>query len=288
MLRVPADDWIGGPPEIPAFLDLRPGRVLEGRVVSSTDRPVAGALVSVSEVGPPDTMGDDPEVSGPTLWTVAELRSDEDGRFSLAGLGTAEYEVFALHAQHGRVRKRLTVSGRLQEFRLSVGRRAKGRVLRHGQPVPDLPVVLFPLLAEMKGAVDPLDYVARGTWTDDTGRFRVALPPLGQVSLRIGAPGFGATRISLAPADAETGVLDLGDIELPLPAKLIVTLAPELTCVVHAVGPVGLSGVSIVEPTGVTQGALVFELPEPGRWMMWTRCGNQELSVRAGVRRRDG
>ncbi len=25
--------------------------------------------------------------------------------------------------------------------------------------------------------------------------------------------------------------------------------------------------------------AAVFELPEPGRWMLWTQCGERELSV---------
>ena len=279
VLRIVADGWIGGPPEIPAFVDLPPGRVLEGRIVSSTGLPVAEAFVSVSEVGSPNTLETDGEASVPTLWTVAELRSDEDGRFHLAGLGPAEYEVFALHAYHGRVRERLVASGRLQTLRLRVTRRVKGRVLSQGRPMAGLPVGLFPALEQMVDAPDPLDYVTRATWTDDTGRFEVALPPRGRVSLRIGESRRGVTRISLVSSDTERGVLDLGDIELSPPVKLVVTLAPELRCPVSVVGPVGVSGVSIVEPVGESQGALVFELPEPGRWMLWAQCGERELSV---------
>ncbi len=142
-----------------------------------------------------------------------------------------------------------------------------------------LPVGLFPALEQMVDAPDPLDYVARATWTDDSGRFEVALPPRGRVSLRIGESKRGVTRISLMSSGTETGVLDLGDIELPPPVKLVVTLAPELRCPVSVVGPVGVSGMSIVEPVGERQGTLVFELPEAGRWMLWAQCGDRELSV---------
>ncbi len=279
VLRIAADGWIGGPPEIPAFVDLLPGRVLEGRIVSSTGLPVAEAFVSVSEVGSPNTLEATGEASVPTLWTVAELRSDEDGRFHLAGLGPAEYEVFALHASHGRVRERLVASGEVQTLRLRGTRRVKGRVFSQGRPMAGLPVGLFPALEQMVDAPDPFDYVARATWTDDSGRFEVALPPRGRVSLRIGESRRGVTRISLTSSGTETGVLDLGDIELPPPVKLVVTLAPELRCPVSVVGPVGASGMSIVEPVGESQGTLVFELPEAGRWMLWAQCGDRELSV---------
>ena len=211
---------------------------------------------------------------------------------ALGGLGVVvaallqavEHEVFAVHDAFGRIRERVVPEDdRPEVFRLSPTPVVKGRLWRERTPLSGVPVQLFPSPAELAAALDPIDYVAASAQSDAEGRFELALPPRGSGTLRIGGGPIGARRIQLPASDSLPAVTDLGDIHFAAPVRLEITLAPDVQCPVRAAGPLEHSGLSVVEASGAFAAGLVFELPEPGRWVLWAQCDDVELAVLPAV-----
>lgn len=157
--------------------------------------------------------------------------------------------------------------------------RLRGRVVRDGRPMANVLVGLTPDLAAYAAGADPMELVTFSGLSDATGRFEVAVPPEGAGVLRVGDEATGIVRVLLGTTDRLPAVLDLGDIELPPPVRLIVDVDGPAGCALGAVGPLGSSGMTIVKSQPAPDGAYLFHVPESGRWALTLTCGGREIPL---------
>ena len=283
--RIAIADWQTGLPELPIYIATAPPIRVAGQVLATDGRSAGGSLVSVSEIYLDEQVSRarraGPEGPGkidepPRLRSVAEVQTDSDGRFVIAGLGQQEYEFFAMHATLGRVTAILEPSTAPVVLRLEVPKQVRGRVVREGQPVSDVSVRTLPNLAQLAAVLDPTDYLGGETVTDRQGRFVLGVPPSGSVELRIGSGDTGVVRRPLPPATEMPPLTDLGEIELPARARLVVRIDGAEPCDLYATGPLGSPGVETIRSIRQEPGLRSFWLPEAGGWSLSLFCNDQE------------
>ena len=286
--RIAIDDWQAGLPELPIYISTAPPIRVAGQVLTADGRSAGGSLVSVSEIYLDEQVSrarragsegpgriDEP----PRRRSVAEVQTDSDGRFDIAGLGQQDYEFFAMHATLGRVTAILEPSTAPVVLRLEVPKQVRGRVVRERQPVPDVPVRTLPNLGQLAAALDPTDYLGGETVTDRQGRFVLAVPPSGSAELRIGSGDTGVVRRPLPPATEMPLLTDLGEIELPALARLVVRIDGVDPCDLYATGPLGSPGMETIRSTRQGPGLRSFRLPEAGGWWLSLFCNDQEEAL---------
>ena len=286
--QIAIDDWQAGLPELPIYISTAPPIRVAGQVLTAAGRSAGGSLVSVSEIYPKEQVSRvrraGPEGPGringpPRRRSVAEVQTDSDGRFDIAGLGQQDYEFFAMHATLGRVTAILEPSTAPVVLRLEVPKQVRGRVVRERQPVSDVPVRTLPNLAQLAAALDPTDYLGGETVTDRQGRFVLAVPPSGSAELRIGSGHTGVVRRPLPPATEMPPLTDLGEIELPVLARLLVRIDGVEPCDLYATGPLGSPGMETIRSTRQGPALRGFRLPETGGWWLSLLCDDQEEAL---------
>lgn len=247
---------------------------VHGRVVNERDEPATGARLGLSELI--DIREPDGQIRR-LKRSLADVEPDADASFTLRGLGPGRYEVLALHPTWGRGSIVFEPGDRRLVIRLVAGSRVAGRVLQNGLPAAGVWVDVPGDRDAYVRAADPMDVVAPSAQTAADGRFTIALPPSGARELRIGADQ-AAVRVPIPPISANA-TLDIGDIHLRSPIAVQVTYVGDERCALLAAGPMGHSGLTMVEAQVIGPGARRLLLPESGTWLLTVRCGGRESPV---------
>jgi hypothetical protein len=265
-----------GPPELPLRVQLQPPVTVSGRVRNAADGPASDSVVTLYRFARGERDGDK---KPPFRITVAETHADSEGAFHFDDLGIEPYEVVAMHPVFGRGVRRVTPDGREIDIAVRSTAQAVGRVLKDGIPAVAVRVVVVPDLTQFAAAGDITELRGGETQTDDDGRFAVTLASRGSSELRIGDEGAGVKRLSLGAAERQSGVIDVGDIELNVGAPVAFVFEGAGSCEILLTGPAGRTGMSVVRSSRI--GPAVFQaiVPEPGRWHTVAVCGTGERAV---------
>ena len=274
------DGWERGPPGLPHVVRLDSPVVARGRVVTVRGNRVPGALVSVSSAVPqPERGRGTSDIEHPRWRAIAEVVTDDDGFFQVPGLGRGEYEFFALHPLQGRATVVRVIDGDPFIIRLEPPKRVVGHAVKRGVPAPNIPVRVLPVLSQFTGSGDSSELIAADVVTDEEGRFALALPTRGTLSLIVGTPASGIARRLLGPVGRLPPHTDVGVIDIPERRALFARLDGHAHCELSAVGPFGSIGVTVIAAARVGPGVSRFDLPEPGRWILNLACASREVVI---------
>lgn len=266
---LPLDGAAAAPPSLPLHVALRERRVVEGRVSAAGGEAAGGSLISVFRLIDPPDSGDARAL--PRRVIAAETLADENGAFALTGIGEANYELLAWHAQLGRASVAVPPEGTLLNVRLQSSGVARGRVLAGGRAIDGIDVISVPDPAAFAAAGDITDVKGGNARTGSDGRFTVAIAPSGGGELRVGGGVHPVRRIPLPRSPVP--IFDAGDIELGRPISILISIDRDDGCDVRAAGPVGRSGLQIITGTRIPSGVFEVVIPEPGFWEFTLACG---------------
>ena len=273
---------VDGPALLPYYLHLSRPQDVSGQVLDGRSRPVAAALVTLFESSGSRHRGKGDEVkrragAGRQRW-VAEVMTDDHGRFQVSGLLHKEYEFVVVHPVQGRGLAQRRVDGRTVVLRLQAMPRVRGRVLVDQLPAAGVPIRAVPHQRDLERARDPIGFVGPGVVTGIDGRFDLSVPPRGAGELVIGGRGVGIVRYPYATADQLPAVSELGNIVLSGPREVLVQL-DHGPCELSAAGPVGLLGTEIVEAVSEGNHRHRLSVPEPGFWWLRARCRGEDREI---------
>ena len=276
---LPLDGAAEAPPSLPLHVALRERRVVEGRVSAATGEAAGGSLISVFRLIDPPGPGDARVL--PRRVIATETVADENGGFALTGLGEANYEVLAWHAQLGRASVGVPPDGTVLNVRLQSSGVARGRVLAGGRAIDGIDVISVPDPAAFAAAGDMTDVKGGNARTGSDGRFTVAIAPSGGGELRIGGGAHPVRRVPLPRSPVP--IFDAGDIELGRPISILISIDRDAGCDVRAAGPVGRSGLQIITGTRLPSGLFEVAMPEPGFWEFTLACGRETRPLSPSV-----
>ena len=273
---------VDGPALLPYYLHLSRPHDVSGQVLDGRSRPVAAALVTLFESsdsrhGGKGDRGKRGAGAARQRW-VAEVTTDDQGRFRISGLSRKVYEFVVVHAVQGRVLARRLVDGRTVVLRLREMPRVRGRVLIDQSPAAGVPIRAVPHQRDFERARDPIGFVAPGVVTGIDGRFDLSVPPRGAGELLIGGREVGIVRYPYATTGQLPMVSELGDIVLSGPREVLVQL-DHGPCELSAAGPVGLLGIEIIEAVSEGNHRHRLRVPEPGFWWLRARCGGEDTGI---------
>jgi hypothetical protein len=273
---VPLSDASDRPPFVPMRIDLADSRVVSGSVMSADGLAAANALLAAFRLIEPRKPASQ---SGPApkRVLVAETLVAADGTFEIAGIGEADYEIVAWHPQFGRAAVAIPGGSGPLAIRLHPPPLARGRVVSGGKPLAGIDVIGVPDPAAFAAAEDPLDVKSGDARTAADGRFTVALASTGGGELRIGGGSLPVKRIPLPRTSVP--LIDLGDIDLGAAIEVTVILDQDPGCELQAAGPVGRSGLQIVQGLRTVLGIFRLRLPEEGTWALALICGTSERAL---------
>ena len=282
-LFVPLEELSSAPASIPLHLRLPPARTLTGTVEGPGSVRAGGSLVSLFRaIDPPST---DKRVR-PRRVLAAETLAKEDGTFEITGLGEADYEIVAFHAQFGKATIDLAPAQIEARVQLTSPGIIRGRIVHAARPLAGVDVVSVPDAATFNGARDMTDAKGGDARSGADGRFQVAASAAGGGELRIGGGQYAVTRITL-PRPVPP-VLDVGDIELSPALEVIVLLDRDPGCPVQAIGPIGKVGMQMVSGVRNQDGTQRLRLPELGVWQFVLICGDERRALNPMTVRIDG
>jgi hypothetical protein len=272
-MRIPLSA-IRGPSVSPLYLSLAPEEAIDGDV-RSRGALLEGARVMIARLleKPPSADTDDE----PPMETIAEVSTGADGTFRVGGLAHEAHELIVIHPSRGRARLIVTAPAHRRVL-LTPRATLRGRVLRDGVPTPGAAIVVLPAFEVVGAARNPLMLMSEAAQTGSDGRFETALPDEGRSTLTVTYEG-AAIRIELGDVAAASGLLDLGDINLPSPIDVDVLLDLPPACTVKSAGPFGEPGLSIVPLVSTAPGRWRFRAPLAGRWMIEGACGGREIAL---------
>lgn len=273
-LFVPVEELAATPSSVPLHLRLPASRMLTGTVEGPGSVRAGGTLVSLFRAIDPRTT--DRRVQ-PRRVLVAETLAREDGTFEFAGLGEAEYEVVAFHAQFGKAAVDISAGQTEARLQLASAGFIRGRVVRGGRPLAGVDVVSVPDAATFNGARDMIDAKGGDARTGTDGRFQVAASAAGGGELRIGGGLYAVRRIPL-PRPVPP-IMDVGDVDLAPAIDIFVVLDRDSGCVVQAIGPIGKIGMQMVPADREPDGRHRLRLPESGAWQFGLVCGNERRAL---------
>jgi hypothetical protein len=272
-------DVAGAPAALPLHVSLRPRDPVDGRTLSADGLTAPGTLVTVFRLI--DPVPREPGRDPPRRVLAEEVTADEEGRFRLATLGEAEYEVVAWHSQLGRASVALPPGASEMVIRLRSSGIARGRVLAGGRPVEGVEVISVPDAAMFGAAQDITDIKGGDARSGPDGRFSVAMAVSGGGELRIGGGKYAVTRVAL-PKPA-VPLFDAGDVILADPIRVTVVLDRDPGCEVRAAGPAGRTGLQMVPGRRVAIREHAFALPEAGLWAFTLVCPGEKRLLSPGV-----
>ena len=223
-----------------------------------------------------DPPGTDRRVQ-PRRVLVGETLAKEYGTFEISGLGEADYELVAFHAQLGKAAVAIAPAQTEAILQLASAGVIRGRVVRGGRPVAGVDVVSVPDAAVFNAARDMTDAKGGDARTGADGRFQVAASAAGGGELRIGGGQYAVTRIAL-PRPVPP-ITDVGDIDLAPALEYTLVFDRDPGCPVQAVGPVGKVGLQMVAAVSAPDGSQKLRLPETGDWQFVLVCGNERRAL---------
>ena len=273
-LFVPVEELAATLASIPLHLRLPASRTLTGTVEGPGSVRAGGTLVSLFRAIDPRTT--DRRVQ-PRRVLMAETLAREDGTFEFAGLGEADYELVAFHAQFGKATVELAPSQTEASLQLASAGFIRGRVVRGDRPLAGVEVVSVPDAATFNSARDMTDAKGGDARTGADGRFQVAASAAGGGELRIGGGQYAVTRIPL-PRPAPP-MMDVGDVNLAPAIDVFVVLDRDSGCLVQAIGPLGKIGMQMVAAARDPDGRQRLRLPEAGAWQFVLVCGNERRTL---------
>jgi hypothetical protein len=272
----------GGAPQLPLRIQLEERRDVSALVVSSRGDPAPGALVTAFRLIDPQTaVTSSPEPPPPRRVLATESTSAADGTVTIGGLGEADYEIVVWHPQLGRASVRLAPGAAQITVRLQAPGVAHGRVVAEGKPLGGVDVFSAPDPGAYASAPDPIDLKGGDARTGPDGRFSIALAPGGGGELRVGGGAYATTRVPLPRTTLP--FVELGDIELGRGLAVSVTLDQDPGCELRATGPVGKTGLHIVNATRTGPGLFSVALPEEGTWEFVLMCGRAERTLTPSI-----
>ena len=249
---------------------LDPGEAIDGEI-RAAGRPVEDATVIVSRVI------DTNDKREPALERVAEITSGAGGRFRVEDLARRSYHVLAMHPTDGRAQTVVTAPA-FPRLLLKPRAVLSGRVLENGIPVPGAAVHVVPALEALTQAANPVLLASEPAATRIDGRFEVASPDTGRVVLSV-SHGAASARIDLGDAETLGQRVELGDIRLEAPIDIEFVAALPAGCGLRAAGPMGTTGLRLVELTRIAGQRWRFSAGSRGRWLVMAVCGQREVPV---------
>jgi hypothetical protein len=242
--------------------------------VRSPGSPVQGATVMIVRLLEPPSPRTSKE---PPVERIGEIITGPAGSFAFGGLDHGRYELFGWHPSHGRAR---AVVSPPSHVRLELRPRplVRGRVLQDGVPLASALVRALPSIEAVASARNPAFLASESLRTGPTGRFEVLAPDEGHVVLSI-AGQRASRRIDLGDGSTLADALDVGDVELGEPIDLDVVADLPPGCELHAAGPIGTTGLSVVRSTFIGPGRWRLKPPLAGRWLVGAVCGGKELAL---------
>lgn len=273
-LFVPLEELSAAPASIPVHLRLPATRTLTGRIEGPGAVRAGGSLVSLFRMI--DPRATDRRVQ-PRRVLVAETLAKEDGTFEIPGLGEADYELVAFHAQLGKAAVDIAPAQTEATLQLAGAGVIRGRVVHGGRPLAGVDVVSVPDAATFNAARDMTDAKGGDARTGTDGRFQVAASAAGGGELRIGGGQYAVARIPL-PRPAPP-ITDVGDIDLVPALEFTIVFDRDPGCAIQAIGPIGKVGLQMVAAARAPDGSQKLRLPETGDWQFVLICGNERRAL---------
>jgi hypothetical protein len=264
-------------PEAGALVSVTAAVPLRGRVTDTRGAPVGDVVVELFEPLPalsPDATGTFDETS--SVIRTAAATADGDGLFVFDRVAGGPFLVVVADPRRGRG----TVVARSAADDVAVKVKpppvAVGRVLRGGVPVAGARVRFIPAQTTLTLSSDPRDVLADEASSDHDGRFDVPLPPGVAGVVQITSADGAVARVGTPPVDQQR--LELGDVPLPVPRRVLVRLLDAVPCELTATGPIGSLGLTTVTATPMG-GVYELLVPEPGDWALAAQCGGRDRTV---------
>lgn len=269
---------LAGAPDTPVDVRLPPGEVVEGDVRGFAG-PADGATVILSRiVDEGDTRTEEEERPRER---IAERVADESGRFRFDGLTRDRHELLAIHPVHGRA-LRVVSPPEYPRLVLRPRARIRGRILRNGIPVPGALVQVLPALDAVASARNPLLLASASARSGTDGRFEINAGDQGRVVVAISSEE-GSARVDLGDTATLGEIADLGDIRITDPPAIELIADLPRGCALHAAGPMGSAGLSIVAAVERGEARWRFSPPVSGRWFFAALCGGRELALEPAI-----
>jgi len=269
--RVPISSLRDGNVEVPLLVAPALASVLIGRVEDARGDDVDATDVELFELLQPPRSSDDDRLLERPMVRVGLVTTGTDGSFAFTHLGEGPFVVSITDATRGRTRMVVPSAGRPVTLRLTPPSRARGRVLSQRMPVSSARVRLVPDPQQFIAASDARDLASLDVVTGVDGRFVLTLPPIASGVVQVVAPDGRSVRVPL-PGRSGRGDIELGDISLSEARRLTIRVAAASGCVLSAVGPAGMLGLSVVREAGVMGIVHWLDLPEAGQWSLDAEC----------------
>jgi hypothetical protein len=271
---------LSGNAEDPFYVTPALPRSLTGRIVTSRGDDVGDTDVELFEpTSPASDRSSTPDLLASTMIETGRVKSAADGSFVFDHVGVGPFLIVVTDASRGRGRLFVTSPSEPAVVHLTAPVRAIGRVLRGQSPAGGARVRFVPDAEAIMASADVRDLAAPERTTAEDGRFAFALPPVTAGMLQVVSADGASIRVPMA-GRGPSGDIDFGDLVLPDSRRVAVRLdAEDEECVLSAVGPIGVLGLSIVRESQVLGRVHWLDLPEPGTWTIDADCGGQPTPV---------
>jgi hypothetical protein len=265
-------------PEVPFVIQAPMRLSIAGRVRNARGEDVTASV----ELLRPLRAGSDrpPDAETPVI-AVASAIADADGSFVFDGTVDAPLLVAAASPVDGRGSAWVMDTGPPVVIDLIPPLRAHGRVLRHRMPLAGARIRFVPNIQAWGASVNPAANLAAETASADDGVFEIVLPEQSTGELQIVAADGVAARVPIADAPVRARTIELGDVVILDPRRIVVRLLEPLQsppCDLLAIGPLDRLGMQIVRASSSVN-VYTLDLPESGRWTFSADCGGHIQSV---------
>ena len=277
-VRIATHRLLEDAPDVPFVIAAPAPTTIVGRVRNVRGDDVATASVDLLQPlrGDPDQrLNTDTPVIGRSSTTT-----DANGSFSFERAVETPALIIASSAE-GRGSAWVMTLGPPVVIDLTPPLRARGRVLRRRLPLAGARIRFVPSVEAWSVSFDPAANLAAESVSGDDGRFDVALPEHPAGGLQIVATDGATARVSVLSAPARTRVIDLGDVSIPDPLRIIVRLLEPMQtpgCDLLAIGPLGSLGLQALRASSAVN-VYTLDLPESGPWTFSADCGGRVRSL---------
>lgn len=241
-------------------------------------RNVGGEVVpaSVEVLRPLRSDSERPNAATPVI-AVAAGAADANGLFVFDGIVEPPLLVAAASPVDGRGSVWVMNAGQPVVVDLMPPLRVRGRVLRNRVPFAGARVRFVPNSQAWASSVDPAAHLTDESVSAADGLFEIVLPEQATGELQIVAADGAVARVPILDALNRTRTIELGDVAVPDPRRIIVRLLEPLQsppCDLLAIGPLGSLGMQTVRASSAVN-VFTLDLPESGQWTFSAECGGR-------------
>ena len=264
--------------ENPHVIQAQIRQSIVGRIRNVRGEEVVPAAVEV--LRPLRSDSDRPNAATPVI-AVAAAAADANGSFVFDGIVEPPLLVTAASPVDGRGSAWVVNAGPPVVLDLTPPLRVRGRVLRNLVPLAGARLRFVPNGQAWASSVDPAAHLTDERVSANDGLFEIVLPEQATGELQIVAAGGAVARVPILDASNRTRTIELGDVTIPDPRRIIVRLLEPLQsppCDLLAIGPLGSLGMHTVRAFSVVN-VYTLDLPENGQWTFSAECGGRIQSV---------